>query len=95
MKITGDVYNVSKIYDSKKPVGKIEKTSSVAPKKDVISISSNAMDYQTVTKALKEVPDVRQNKVDEFAQAYRSGSYDVSGREIVEKLGKSIIDQKA
>ncbi|WP_027630261.1 flagellar biosynthesis anti-sigma factor FlgM [Ruminiclostridium cellobioparum] len=95
MKITGDVYNVSKIYDSKKPVGKIEKTSSVAPKKDVISISSNAMDYQTVTKALKEVPDVRQNKVDEFAQAYRTGSYDVSGREIVEKLGKSIIDQKA
>ena len=95
MKITGDVYNVSKVYDSKKPVGKIEKTSSVAPKKDVISISSKAMDYQTVTNALKEVPDVRQNKVDEFAQAYRSGSYDVSGREIVEKLGKSIIDQKA
>jgi negative regulator of flagellin synthesis FlgM len=95
MKITGDVYNVSKVYDSKKPVGKIEKTSSVAPKKDVVSISSNAMDYQTVTKALKEVPDVRQNKVDEFAEAYRSGSYDVSGREIVEKLGKSIIDQKA
>lgn len=95
MKITGDVYNVSKVYDSRKPVGKIEKTSSVAPKKDVISISSNAMDYQTVTKALKEVPDVRQNKVDEFAQAYRTGSYDVSGREIVEKLGKSIIDQKA
>ncbi len=95
MKITGDVYNVSKVYDSKKPVGKIEKTSSVAPKKDVVSISSNAMDYQTVTKALKEVPDVRQNKVDEFAEAYKSGSYDVSGREIVEKLGKSIIDQKA
>ncbi len=95
MKITGDVYNVSKVYDSKKPIGKIEKTSSVAPKKDVVSISSNAMDYQTVTKALKEVPDVRQNKVDEFAEAYRSGSYDVSGREIVEKLGKSIIDQKA
>lgn len=95
MKITGDVYNVSKVYDSKKPVGKIEKTSSVAPKKDVVSISSNAMDYQTVTKALKEVPDVRQNKVEEFAEVYRSGSYDVSGREIVEKLGKSIIDQKA
>lgn len=95
MKITGDIYNVSKVYDSKKPIGKIEKTSSVAPKKDVVSISSNAMDYQTVTKALKEVPDVRQNKVDEFAEAYRSGSYDVSGREIVEKLGKSIIDQKA
>jgi negative regulator of flagellin synthesis FlgM len=47
------------------------------------------------SKALRDVPDVRQHKVDEFAEAYRSGGYDVSGKEIVEKLGKSIIDQKA
>jgi len=95
MKITGDIYNVSKVYDSSKSVGKISKTGSVAPKKDVVSISSNAMDYQTVSKALKDIPDFRQNKVEEFSEAYRSGKYDVSGREIVEKLGKSILDQKA
>ncbi len=95
MKITGDFFNVSKVYDSKKPVGKIDKTSSVASKKDVVSISSNAKDYQTVAKALREVPDIRQNKVDEFSEAYRSGGYDVNGREIIEKLGKSILDKKA
>lgn len=95
MKITGDIYSVSKVYGTKNPVGKIDKTSSVAPKKDVVSISNNAMDYQTVAKALRDAPDVRQNKVDEFAEAYKSGSYDVSGKEIVEKLSRSIIDQKA
>ncbi len=95
MKITGDMFNVSKVYDSKKPVGKIDKTGAVSAKKDVVSISSNAMDYQTVAKALRDVPDVRQNKVDQFAEAYRSGSYNVSGNEIVEKLGKSVIDKKA
>ena len=95
MKITGDIYNVSKIYGNQKPVGKVEKASSVAPKKDVVSISNNAKDYQTVTKALKDVPDIRQNKVEEFTEAYRSGGYDVSGKEIVEKLGKSILDKRA
>ncbi len=95
MKITGDIYNVSKIYDSKGSVGKVSKTSSVAPKKDVVSISSNAMDYQTVAKALRDVPDVRQNKVDELSEVYRSGNYNVSGQEIIEKLGKSVLDTKA
>lgn len=95
MKITGDIYNVSKVYDKQRTVGKVEKTGPVTPKKDVVSISSNAKDYQTVTKALKDVPDVRQQKIDELSEKYNSGSYDVNGREIVDKLGKSLIDKKA
>lgn len=95
MKILGDVYNVSKVYDKQKSVANVTKTSSIIPKKDVVSISSNAMDYQTVSKALKDVPDVRQNKVDEFTDMYRSGGYDVNGKEIVEKLGNGTLDKKA
>jgi negative regulator of flagellin synthesis FlgM len=94
MKITGDIYNISKVYNKQKPVDSIGKTGSVKPKKDVLSISNNAMDYQTVSKALKDVPDVRQDKIDELTEVYRSGGYDVSGREIVEKIGKNIIDRK-
>jgi len=94
MKIPGEIYNVSKVYGTNKTTGKIEKTGSVAPKKDVVSISNNAKDYQTVAKALKDIPDYRQSKVDELSELYNSGSYDVSGKEIVEKLSKSIIDKK-
>ena len=95
MKITGDIFNVSKVYSKQNSVGKVDKTSAITPKKDVVSISSNAKDYQTVSKALKDVPDFRQNKIDEFADTYRSGGYDISGKEIVEKLGKAILDKKA
>lgn len=95
MKISGDMFNVSKVYNKQKQVGRMDKTNSITPKKDVISISNNAKDYQTVSKVLKDIPDVRQSKIDEFAETYRSGSYDVSGNEIVEKLSKSIIDKKA
>jgi negative regulator of flagellin synthesis FlgM len=95
MKISGDIYNVTKVYNKQKQMGKVEKTNSITPKKDVVSISNNAKDYQTASKALKDIPDVRQSKIDEFSEAYTSGSYNVSGKEIVEKLGKSIIDKKA
>lgn len=95
MKITGDIYNVAKVYNKQKMVGNIAKTGQVVPKKDVVSISNDAKDYQTVSKALKDVPDIRQNKVDEFTEIYQSGGYDISGKEIIEKLGQSILDKKA
>ena len=95
MKITGDIYNVAKVYNKQKSVDSVGRTSSIQPKKDVLSISNNAKDYQTVAKALKDVPDVRQDKIDKLTEVYRSGGYDVSGREIVEKIGSSILDKKA
>lgn len=95
MKITGDIYNVAKVYNKQKSVGNIAKSGQVVSKKDIVSISNDARDYQTVSKALKDVPDVRQNKVDEFTELYRSGGYNVSGQEIVEKIGMSALDKKA
>lgn len=94
MKISGDFFNVSKIYNKQKSVEKVDMASAVRPKKDVVSISDNAKDYQTVSKALKDVPDVRQDKIDELKDVYRSGGYNVSGKEVLEKLGKSILDKK-
>lgn len=95
MKITGDIYNVAKVYNKQKSVGNIAKTGQVVPKKDVVSISNDGRDYQTVAKALRDVPDIRQEKVDELTELYRSGGYNVSGEEIVEKIGRSILDRKA
>jgi Anti-sigma-28 factor, FlgM. len=95
MKISGDVYNVSKVYNTQNHIGAVNQVNSVKSRKDIISISDNAKDYQIVSKALKDIPDVRQNKIDEFKEVYQSGTYDVSGQEIVEKLGKAMIDKKA
>jgi negative regulator of flagellin synthesis FlgM len=95
MKISGDVYNVSKVYSSQNHVGAVNQVNPVKSKKDVISISDNGKDYQVVSKALKDIPDVRQNRVDELKEVYQSGTYNVSGQEIVEKLGKALIDKKA
>lgn len=94
MRIPGDIPKITGIYDKQKNVNKIEKASAVSSKKDVVSISNQAKDFQTVQKALKSVPDIRQNKVNELTVKYESGQYDAKGKDIAENIIKSVFDKK-
>jgi negative regulator of flagellin synthesis FlgM len=95
MKIWGEIPKIFGIYDKQKNVNKVDKTSAVVSKKDVVSISNQAKDFQTVMRALKEVPEVREEKVRELSEKYEAGNYDVSGKDIAEKMLKSVFDTKA
>jgi negative regulator of flagellin synthesis FlgM len=95
MKIWGDIPKISGVYDSQKNFGKVDKASGVASKKDVVSISNQAKDFQTALRSLKDLPDVRNEKVNELAERYKSGSYDVSGKNIADKIINSTFDKKA
>ena len=95
MRIPGDIPKITGMYGSQKNTGKIEKTGSVAAKKDVLSISNEAKDFQTVYKALKDVPDIRQSKVAELSERMEAGSYNVTGRDVVDKVIKTVFDKKA
>lgn len=94
MKIWGEIPKVLGVYDKQKNVGKTDKSSAVAAKKDVVSISNQAMDYQTAVKAVKDIPDIRQDKVNELLQKYDSGTYGVNGRDVADKVINSILDKK-
>ena len=94
MKIWGDIPRISGIYDKQKNTGRIEKGSGVFSKKDVVSISGQAKDFQTVMKAVRNVPDIRADRVKELAEKFESGNYNVSGRDIAEKIIKSSFDRK-
>ncbi len=54
--------------------------------KDALSISSEAQDFQTALKAAKSVPDVRQDKIDEIRNQFKSGSYEVNLSSIADKI---------
>jgi len=60
----------------------------------VVSISNQAKDFQTAMKALKEIPDIRKDKVEELARKIESGTYKVSEEDIADKILKSILDRK-
>jgi len=95
MRIPGDVPKITGIYGPQKNTNRVGRTGSVASRKDVLSISSEAKDFQTVLRALREVPDIRQEKVDDILGRIETGRYDVKGRDVAEKVIRNVFDRKA
>lgn len=86
MKIWGDNPRVSGIYNHTNPVGKVIRQNGIALKKDEFKISGLAKDYQAVMKALRNIPDIRQEKVQEISSKIDKGQYNVKARDISNKI---------
>jgi negative regulator of flagellin synthesis FlgM len=94
MKIWGEIPKVAGVYNSQKKITEATSVAGTASKKDVVSISGKAKDFQSVLKALKNVPDVRQDKVNELSERFSSGNYNVEGKDAADKILKSFLDLK-
>jgi negative regulator of flagellin synthesis FlgM len=57
---------------------------------DKIEISAAAKDFQVAMKALKGVPDTREEKINRLKDLIDSGNYSVSGRDVAEKMIEDI-----
>ncbi|MCF6463966.1 flagellar biosynthesis anti-sigma factor FlgM [Clostridium sp. Cult1] len=57
--------------------------------KDELEVSEKAKDYQFAINKLKEVPDIRKDKVDRIKKDINSGNYNVEGKKIAEKIYES------
>lgn len=95
MRIPGDIPKITGIYEKQKNLSRTDRSNAVASKKDVVSISTQAKDFQTIFRALKEVPDIRQGKVNELLDRYESGNYDIDGSDVAEKVINNVFDKKA
>lgn len=94
MRIDGDIPKVSGVYGKDKKIKNIDRASAVRPKKDDISISDTGKDFQTVLNAVRNKSDIRQEKVEEVKKKIESGTYDVDGHEVADKIIQSIINAK-
>lgn len=90
MKIWGNVPSVTGVYGSKGKIDKAAQVQETSSKRDELSISGTAKDYSVVMKALLQVPDVRQDKVNEISQRIESGNYSVNSTDIAEKIVSSL-----
>lgn len=82
--------NINKINNNLQVYKKLE-VNKVRPEKvklakDEIEFSEGAMDYKLAMEKVKEVPDMRMDKVEKLKKEVQSGNYNVSGREIVDKI---------
>ncbi len=78
------VYGNQKI-DSKRPV----QSSTSVSSKDQVTISQQALDFQTVLKAvkvIKDLPDVREDLVNKLKEKLDSGNYSVDSKKLAEKM---------
>lgn len=77
----------------------VEKTTAVnsnstagSVESDAVSISEKGRDVSEMTKILKEMPDVRAERVAELKAQIADGTYNVSGRDIAEKIVNSALE---
>lgn len=94
MKIWGEGPKVSEVYGKNKGISKTEKTTGTTSKQDVVSISNEAKNFQTIMKAVKEAPDVREDKIKDLKDRYESGNYQVKGKDVAEKILDSMTNKK-
>ncbi len=90
MKIWGDNPRVSGVYNQTTPVGKVNRQEKVSSRKDEYQVSNQARDYQSVMKALRNIPDIRQDKVNELSRKIETGGYKVEARDISEKIVRKL-----
>lgn len=94
MKIWGENPKVFGIYNQVSPVGKVTQKDTVASKKDEFRISGLARDYQTAAKALRNIPDIRMDKVQKISRKIESGQYDVKDEDIAERIIQNLLGKR-
>ncbi len=86
MRISGNVSAVAGIYTNDKKISRVENVNKLSLGKDNIKISDKAKDYTTAMNALKNVPDIRQDRVAEISAKLANSDYKISGDDIADKI---------
>ncbi|WHH61522.1 flagellar biosynthesis anti-sigma factor FlgM [Petroclostridium sp. X23] len=94
MRIPGDFSRIMGVYNKDKKISKINSASGVESKKDTMTLSNQAKDYQVAFKAVHQVSDIRKEKISELERQYAGGTYNVSGADVADKMAQKIIDKK-
>ena len=63
-----------------------DKQNSAAVESDAVSISEKGKDVSEMTRTLKEMPDVRADKIADLKGRIANGTYNVSGKDIASKI---------
>lgn len=90
-----NIYNVYGAYNAKNASGtkKADYAGKADENKDSFTLSLKAEDYQTVRKALADVPDIRSDRVEAIKARIEANSYHVSAGDIAAKMLKGLDEQ--
>lgn len=87
-----DAYNkITQIFQTNNTM-KTTKTKG-ASAKDHVEISRAGKDYQVAKQAVANVEDIRKDKINDIKRRMESGTYNVTGEEVANKLVENYFDQ--
>lgn len=92
MRING-IKNINNAYKAN-AADRISKVSKVKKEKDSLAISDVAKELQIAKKAVKNTPDIRYDKVNDIKRRMKSGSYDVTAKEVADKIIDRYFDKR-
>ncbi len=85
---------VSNVQDNRKTDCSAKQGSSQTVKEDKVVLSPKAKEVQEATKLIKELPDIREEKVAKLKEQVDQGTYRIDGEKIAFKMLKeSILDE--
>ena len=85
--------NVFQIYNKNQGVKKVN-TDKMPKDTDQLKISDEAIDFQYALQKLKNVDDIRMEKVENIKAQIQAGTYEISGSKIAEKMIENIYFDK-
>lgn len=81
--------NVFQIYNKNQGLNKV-KVDKVSKDTDHLKISDEAMDFQYALQKLKDVDDIRIEKLETIKAQIQAGTYEIDSNKIAEKMLESI-----
>ena len=85
--------NLVDAYRTADNIKKETKTGGASPQKEKIELSSDVKDFNQIKKVLDNIPEVREDKVQQLKKQINEGTYNVSGEKIAEKMvSESLLD---
>ena len=73
-------------------VSTTESQNTSAVESDAVSISEKGKDVSEMTRTLKELPDVRADKIADLKERIANGTYNVSGKDIAAKIVNTALE---
>lgn len=85
----GRISQITKVYNQNTKVSqkvKPEKTKGLMGKKDELTLSTEGQTFQKVLSAMEQLPDIREDKVNEIKQRVDAGTYQIDNEKVAEKM---------
>jgi len=85
-----DVFRISSIYSASSTQSQRQRVTREEEEKDIMTLSNQAKEFNTIFKTICATPDIREDKVQDIESRMSFGNYEVSSSDLANKILENI-----